>query len=126
MKLDQPLLAGPTVTLRPLTPADAAGLAEAAAESREHYIYTRVPAGPDEAKRYIDAALQEREMPVDEFQAYWLTRHPDVVTKLAGVRGFGAMCRATRDCRPTTAAATRSGMASRSSGSTIQPRCGPR
>lgn len=27
-------------------------------------------------------------MPVDEFQAYWRTRHPDVVTTLAGVRRY--------------------------------------
>lgn len=27
-------------------------------------------------------------MPVDEFQSYWLTRHPDVVTKLAGIRRY--------------------------------------
>jgi uncharacterized protein (TIGR02118 family) len=27
-------------------------------------------------------------MPVDEFQAYWRTRHPDVVTKLPGIRRY--------------------------------------
>jgi uncharacterized protein (TIGR02118 family) len=27
-------------------------------------------------------------MPVDEFQAYWRSRHPDVVTKLPGVRRY--------------------------------------
>ena len=27
-------------------------------------------------------------MPVDEFQAYWLTRHPDVVTALPGIRRY--------------------------------------
>ena len=27
-------------------------------------------------------------MPVDEFQAYWRTRHPDVVTRLAGLRRY--------------------------------------
>lgn len=27
-------------------------------------------------------------MPVEEFQAYWRTRHPEVVTKLAGVRRY--------------------------------------
>lgn len=27
-------------------------------------------------------------MPVDEFQAYWRARHPDVVTKLPGVRRY--------------------------------------
>ena len=27
-------------------------------------------------------------MAVDDFQAYWLTRHPDVVTKLSGVRRY--------------------------------------
>ncbi len=27
-------------------------------------------------------------MPVDEFQAYWLTRHPEVVTRLPGIRRY--------------------------------------
>src|SRR5215510_2248209 len=27
-------------------------------------------------------------MPVDEFQAYWRTRHPDVVLKLPGLRRY--------------------------------------
>jgi uncharacterized protein (TIGR02118 family) len=27
-------------------------------------------------------------MPVDEFQAYWRTRHPDVVTRLPGIRRY--------------------------------------
>ena len=27
-------------------------------------------------------------MPVDEFQTYWRTRHPDVVTKLPGIRRY--------------------------------------
>ncbi|PYN90853.1 MAG: EthD family reductase [Candidatus Rokuibacteriota bacterium] len=27
-------------------------------------------------------------MPVEEFQAYWRTRHPDVVTKVPGVRRY--------------------------------------
>ena len=27
-------------------------------------------------------------MPVDEFQAYWLTRHPEAVTHLAGLRRY--------------------------------------
>lgn len=49
-------LEGAEVTLRPLTIEDAELLA-AAAESREHYNLTTVPDGPDEARRYIDAAL---------------------------------------------------------------------
>jgi RimJ/RimL family protein N-acetyltransferase len=57
----QPVLSGPTVTLRPLSIADAAALAAAAGESRRHYIYTRVPDGIEEAESYIAAALQERE-----------------------------------------------------------------
>ena len=27
-------------------------------------------------------------MPVEEFQGYWLTRHPGVVTRLPGVRRY--------------------------------------
>ena len=61
MTLDQPVLKGATVTLRPLALADAAALAAAAAESRRHFVYTRVPDGVDEAKSYIAAALAERD-----------------------------------------------------------------
>lgn len=59
--MDQPVLSGPTVTLRPLSIADARALAAAAAESRQHYTYTRVPDGLGEAESYIAAALRERE-----------------------------------------------------------------
>jgi N-acetyltransferase len=59
--VDQPVLAGPTVTLRPLSIADAGALAAAAAESREHYTYTRVPDGAAQAESYIAAALRDRE-----------------------------------------------------------------
>ena len=59
--MDQPVLSGPTVTLRPLAIADAGALAVAAAESRQHYIYTRVPEGIGEAERYIAAALRDRD-----------------------------------------------------------------
>jgi len=55
------VLQGPTVTLRPLTAADAGPLAAAAAESRDHYEYTRVPDGVEDAKSYIATALAERE-----------------------------------------------------------------
>jgi N-acetyltransferase len=61
MMAEQPVLAGPTVTLRPLSIADAAALAEAAAESRQHYTYTSVPTGIAEAESYIATALRERE-----------------------------------------------------------------
>ena len=47
--------------MRLLSLADAGALAEAAAESREHFTYTRVPDGVEEAKSYIAAALRERE-----------------------------------------------------------------
>jgi N-acetyltransferase len=57
----QPVLEGATVTLRPLAISDAATLAAAAAESREHYVYTRVPDGVDEAEAYIAAALRDRD-----------------------------------------------------------------
>ena len=57
----QPLLRGNTVTLRALTMADAGALAAAAAESRSKYVYTRVPDGVEDAQRYIETALAERE-----------------------------------------------------------------
>jgi len=57
----QPLLRGQTVTLRPLSMADADGLAAAAAESRSRYVYTRVPDGVEDARRYVETALAERE-----------------------------------------------------------------
>jgi N-acetyltransferase len=57
----QPLLRGQTVTLRPLSAADADALASAAAESRSKYVYTRVPDGVEDARRYIETALAERE-----------------------------------------------------------------
>jgi RimJ/RimL family protein N-acetyltransferase len=60
MNLEPPVLTGSTVTLRPLSMADAGALAEAAAESREHYTFTRVPDGIKEAESYIAAALRER------------------------------------------------------------------
>lgn len=59
--LDQPVLTGPTVALRPLSMGDAEALAAAAAESREHYTYTRVPDGLEQARSYIAAALRDRE-----------------------------------------------------------------
>jgi RimJ/RimL family protein N-acetyltransferase len=55
------VLRGPTVTLRPLVPADAGALAAAAAESRQEFGYTRVPDGVEEARQYIDAALADRQ-----------------------------------------------------------------
>jgi N-acetyltransferase len=61
MMAEQPVLEGPTVTLRPLSGADAGALAEAAAESRQQYTYTRVPDGIAEAESYIATALRERE-----------------------------------------------------------------
>lgn len=59
--VETPLLSGVTVTLRPLSAADAPALAAAAAESREQYVYTRVPDGAQDAARYIDLALADRE-----------------------------------------------------------------
>ncbi|HTO13896.1 MAG TPA: GNAT family protein [Candidatus Binatia bacterium] len=55
------VLRGPTVTLRPLSLDDAGALAAAAAESRDEYGFTRVPDGVEDARRYIEAALAERE-----------------------------------------------------------------
>ena len=59
--MTQPVLEGATVTLRPLAISDAAVLAAAAAESREHYVYTRVPDGVAEAESYIAGALRDRD-----------------------------------------------------------------
>jgi N-acetyltransferase len=59
--MNQPVLSGPTVTVRPLAIADAGALAAAAAESRQHYVYTRVPDGVGEAESYIAAALRDRD-----------------------------------------------------------------
>jgi len=71
----QPVLEGATVTLRPLAISDAAVLAAAAAESREHYVYTRVPDGVAEAESYIAGALRDlddgRRMP---FVTLWRDR----------------------------------------------------
>jgi len=55
------VLRGPTVTLRPLSDADAAALAVAASDSRDQYEYTRVPHGVEDARRYIDVMLADRE-----------------------------------------------------------------
>ena len=55
------VLRGPTVTLRPLALDDADTLAAAAAESREQYAFTRVPDGPEDARRYIEGALADRQ-----------------------------------------------------------------
>jgi RimJ/RimL family protein N-acetyltransferase len=49
------------VTLRPLAAADAGALAAAAAESRQEFVYTRVPDGVEQAHEYIELALAERE-----------------------------------------------------------------
>ena len=61
MAMKQPVLEGATVTLRPLAISDATALAAAAAESREHYVYTRVPDGIAQAEHYITMALRERD-----------------------------------------------------------------
>ena len=58
---ESPLLRGETVTLRALSADDAEALAAAAAESRDHYAYTRVPDGIADAARYIETALENRE-----------------------------------------------------------------
>ena len=55
------MLRGVTVTLRPLSVADTAALAAAAAESRDRYGYIRVPDGVEEARGYIETALADRD-----------------------------------------------------------------
>jgi N-acetyltransferase len=59
--MNQSVLKGPTIALRSIAISDAAALAAAASESRQHYIYTRVPDGLEEAESYIAAALRERD-----------------------------------------------------------------
>jgi RimJ/RimL family protein N-acetyltransferase len=59
--IQAPTLRGDTVTLRPLSLADAGALAAAAAESRESYGFTRVPDGVEGAERYIELALADRD-----------------------------------------------------------------
>lgn len=49
------------MTLRPLALADAGALALAAAESRGEYGYTRVPDSVEDARRYIELALSDRD-----------------------------------------------------------------
>ena len=57
----QPLLRGRTVTLRPLTLPDAGALALAASESRGEYGYIRVSDSVEDARRYIELALADRD-----------------------------------------------------------------
>src|SRR2546422_10967594 len=60
--MDAIVLRGRTVTLRLLSLADATALAPAASESRDQYVYTRVPDGVEDAKRYIETALADHEI----------------------------------------------------------------
>jgi len=55
------VLRGQTVTLRPLAADDAPALATAASESRREFGYIGVPDGVEEARRYIETALADRE-----------------------------------------------------------------
>ena len=55
------VLRGETVALHPLALNDAVALATAASESRDQYVYTRVPDGIEDATRYIEAALADRD-----------------------------------------------------------------
>ena len=59
--IKQLILRGLTVTLRPLTLDDADPMALAAAESRQHFTYTRVPDSVEDARRYIETALADRD-----------------------------------------------------------------
>jgi len=59
--IQAPTLRGDSVTLRPLSSGDAPALAAAAAESRESYQFTRVPSGLQEAGRYIELAMADRD-----------------------------------------------------------------
>jgi RimJ/RimL family protein N-acetyltransferase len=61
LELEPLTLRGATVTLRPLSLDDAAALAAAAAESRAEFGLTRVPDGVEDAARYIETALADRD-----------------------------------------------------------------
>ncbi len=54
-------LRGVEVVLRPLSMDDAEALAVAAAESREHYRFSPVPNGLEEARRSVERALRQRD-----------------------------------------------------------------
>ena len=56
--VETPTLRGSHVLLRPLVLDDADDLARAAAESREHYGFTDVPDGIDDARRFIADAFE--------------------------------------------------------------------
>ncbi len=56
--VETPTLRGTHVVLRPLRIDDAEALARAASESREHYGYTDVPDGVDDARRFIADAFE--------------------------------------------------------------------
>lgn len=55
------ILVGPEVTLRPLSLDDVAALAEAAAESREHFGFSMVPDRVDGMQRYVERFLRQQE-----------------------------------------------------------------
>lgn len=55
------ILQGTVVRLEPLKPAHAAELAEAAAGDRGSFGYTWVPDDAEDARRYVEAALADRE-----------------------------------------------------------------
>lgn len=56
--VETPTLQGSHVLVRPLVLDDADDLARAAAESREHYGFTDVPDGIDDARRFIADAFE--------------------------------------------------------------------
>ena len=59
--LDTPTLAGELVRLVPLDLGHVAGLAAAAADGRDTFTWTRVPEGVEDAQRYVEDLLAERE-----------------------------------------------------------------
>ena len=54
-------LEGAGIRLEPLTMAHAEALAEAASGARDSFGYTWVPDGPEDAGRYVQAALDDRD-----------------------------------------------------------------
>jgi RimJ/RimL family protein N-acetyltransferase len=62
LRLPEIILEGRDVLLRPLKVEDAASLAGASGESREHYGLTPVPSGVAEAGAYVGHAVRQREL----------------------------------------------------------------
>jgi hypothetical protein len=130
-----PTLRGDTVVLRPLSLDDAPALAEAAAESRDTFGFTRVPDGIDDATGYIEIVFAERDagrrLP---FAIVWhgrivgSTSYLDVQRWRWPTRSRCGRCTGSRS-RPTSATPSRAGPSNgwaRASRACAGPTCRPR